>query len=234
MIPIVLTGTIIPNTIKTAYRDSEKRRKEYLDAIKYYKKFSKVYFMENSSYDLLNDAEFLADERFAPFKFDASKRLERGKGFLEFQMIEELVKHRLKEDCFVYIDGRYIYKNFDEMFSFVVRKTDQYNLIIDTFVRTQIADTGLFFCKKCAFLKWLQGSYLEMDDAVDVSYAEHVIYNRLKHIPSYTFFPKTPILHAIRGSTGKKIAMSADSTKVRIRNVERMLLLTLRVKKLIV
>ena len=69
MIPIVLTGTIVPNAIKTVHRNWKVRRNEYLEAITYYKKFSKVYFIENSHYDISHDSEFSSDERFKYFKF---------------------------------------------------------------------------------------------------------------------------------------------------------------------
>jgi hypothetical protein len=220
MIPIVLTGTIIPNTIKVVHRDWKKRRSEYSDAIKYYRKFSKVYFLENSRYDLSHDREFSNDEKFECFKFAPSEEFERGKGYQEFQMLDEFVKNRLNEDCFIKVTGRYIYENFGEIFSFILREKGKYDLVIDAFIRRKIALTGLFYVKKDIYLDQFLSSYLEMNDSKDV-WAEHVIYNRLVNIPSRTFFPKTPILNAISGSTGSKHAMSDDSTKVRIRNIER-------------
>jgi len=232
MIPIVLTGTIIPNTIKVVHRDWKKRRSEYLDAIKYYRRFSKVYFLEHSHYDLFHDDEFSSDERLECIKFEPSIEFERGKGYHEFQVLDEFVKQRLNDDCFLKITGRYIYSNFKELFSFILRDKDKYDLVIDAFIRTKIAFTSLFYVKKDIYLDQFLNSYLEMNDSKDV-WAEHVIYNRLENIPSRTFFPKTPILNAISGSSGSRIAMDAGSTKVKIKNMERILLSVVGARKLL-
>ncbi|MCY7369077.1 MAG: hypothetical protein LH474_13100, partial [Chamaesiphon sp.] len=55
-IPIILTGTIIPNTnVRLQHINPEQRRKEYLDCINYYRNFAPVYFLENSSYPVEED-----------------------------------------------------------------------------------------------------------------------------------------------------------------------------------
>lgn len=233
MIPIVLTGTIIPNDIKTTHRDWEVRRKEYLDAIKYYKKFSKVYFLENSDYELSLDAEFASSERFQCFKFKASKQFKKGKGYQEFQMLDEFVKHKLNDDWFVKVTGRYIYENFDEIFSFIRRGKCKYDLIIDAFIRSRIALTCLFYVKKNVYLQCFQNTYIEMNDS-EGAYSEHVIYRALKKSCSYTFFPKLPILNVITGTSGLGVTMNDCSIKSRIKNVQRILFLLLRSKQLLV
>jgi len=233
MIPIVLTGTIIPNDLKTTHSDWKIRRREYLDAIKYYKKFSKVYFLENSDYELSSDTEFASSERFQCFKFKASKQFKRGKGYQEFQMLDEFVKQKLNDDWFVKVTGRYIYENFDEIFSFILEDKCKYDLIIDAFIRPRIALTSLFYVKKNVYLQCFQKSYLEMNDSEGV-YAEHVIYRALNKLCSYTFFSKLPILNAITGTRGLKITMNDCSVKSRIKNMQRILFLFLRVKQLLV
>jgi len=232
MIPIVLTGTIIPNSIKVVHRDWKKRRSEYLDAIKYYRKFSKVYFLENSRYDLSHDREFSNDERFGCFKFEASEKFDKGKGYQEFQMLDQFVKHGLSEDSFVKVTGRYIYENFDQIFSLIVRESRKYGLIIDAFCRRKIALTSLFYVTKHVYSEQFQNCYLEMDDSKDI-WAEHVFYRRLGNVRSYTFFPTTPILNAISGSTGSRTKVNAGSTKVKIKNMERILLSVVGARKLL-
>lgn len=231
MIPIVLTGTIVPNTIKTVHCNWKVRRNEYLDAIRYYKKFSKVYFIENSDYDLSHDSEFSNNEKFQCFKFEVSKEFKRGKGYQEFQMLDEFVKYKLNEECFVKVTGRYIYKNFDEIFSFFRRNKYKYDLIIDAFIRSRRAYTSLFYTPKDMYLLRLQDLYLEMDDSKGI-WAEYVIYSALKNIRSYTFLPKVPILNVIQGSTGKKITVNKHSTKMKIKNAQRKLFLFLGIKQL--
>jgi len=232
MIPIVLTGCIIPNTIKTAHRDWRSRRKEYLDAINCYKKYSKIYFLENSHYDLSQDSDFVVDEKTQYLKFEASKESEKGKGYNEFRMLDEFVKQNLNEDCFIKVTGRYIYENFKELFSFIIKNKYKYDLIIDAFVRNKKAWTSFFYVKKKTYLQHFLNSYLDMDDSKDV-WAEHVIYSLLKNIHSYTFFPKNPILNAISGSTNLKITTSDYSIKLRIRNSQRILLPVLNSKRLL-
>jgi len=236
MVPIVLTGTIITNTIKVTHCDWKKRRSEYLDAIRYYKKFSKVYFLENSHYDLSHDGEFSTDEKFQCLKFEASKEFERGKGYQEFQMLDEFVKHNLNEDCFIKVTGRYIYKNFGDLFPFVLSNKDKYDLIIDAYIRTKWAHTSLFYVKKKVYMARLQGSYLEMDDSERITYAERVIYSALKDVGSYTFFPKAPIFdpNVISGTTGLKFATyNYYYAKVRIRGLEKILFRLLGAKRLL-
>ena len=220
-IPIVLTGTIIPNVIKikAIHCDWRKRRSEYIDAIKYYTKISKVYFLENSNYDLLNDADFLRLENVQYIKFRPSNQFEKGKGYQEFQMLDEFVKHKLKEDCFVKITGRYIYDNIDEIFSFILKEKNRYDLIIDTSTRFKKAYTGLFYVKKDVYIQRLQDLYLEMDDSKDI-WAEHIIYKALKNIYSYIFFPRVPLL---RGAYHTKML-------TRISNIKRMYFSFLKAK----
>jgi len=55
---IVLTGTIKPNSNFVAVKSVSERRKQYLEAIKYYCKFCPVWFLENSEYDIESDNDF--------------------------------------------------------------------------------------------------------------------------------------------------------------------------------
>jgi len=231
-IPIVLTGTIIPNAIKTVHCDWKKRRSEYLHSISYYKKFSKVYFLENSHYDLSNDNEFSNDERFQYYQFAVSKGYEKGKGYQEFQMLDEFVKHRLDEDCFLKVTGRYIYDNFDEIYAFIHRNRHKNDLIIDSFFQFKKAITSLFFIKKDIYLLRLQDCYLNMDDSKDL-WAEHIVYNALKNIRCYTFFPKVFLLSGISGSTGYQYRVNEKSAKIKIKNLQRKVFSVFGIKQLL-
>jgi len=232
MIPIVLTGTIIPNAIKVVHCDWRKRRTEYLDAIKFYKKFSKVYFIENSHYDLLYDSAFSNDERFQCFKFEASKEFERGKGYQEFEMLDEFVKAGLEEDSFIKVTGRYIYKNFGKILSLIMSEDGKYELVIDTFIRRKVALTTLFYVRRETYLQHFQDRYLEMDDSKGI-WAEHVIYRILKNVGSYACLPRAPILNAISGSTGETIRMNDHGAKLRVKDVQRILFRALNIKQLL-
>jgi hypothetical protein len=232
MTAIVLTGTIIPNAIKVAHRDSIKRRLEYLEAIRFFREFSRVYFLENSLYDLSHDVEFQNDERVRWLKYEPSKEYEKGKGYQEFQMLDKFVKDTLCEDDFIKITGRYIYENFNELFLFILKAKVKYDLIIDSFAQRKMALTSLFYIRKDVYLNTFLNSYLEMDDSSGL-WAEHVFYSKLKNVAHYTFFSRTPVFHTTDSSTGLKMATRTGPLKVTLKNVQRAMLMTIGVNKLL-
>jgi len=94
---ILLTGTIIPNSIYTEHINQVERLNEYIVAIKFYLdtfKHDDLYFLENSEYDLQNDDkinELLLNKRFRILKFKKSDKYFEGKGYQEFEMIDAAV-----------------------------------------------------------------------------------------------------------------------------------------------
>ena len=116
-IPIVLTGTIIPNTnIRMKHLDAEKRRKEYLNCINYYRNFAPVYFLENSSYPVEEDLEFTSIPNVEIRKFPVSSFPEKGRGFQEFEMIDSFIKNEKNiPNKFLKITGRYFYTNIKDI-----------------------------------------------------------------------------------------------------------------------
>lgn len=232
MIPIVLTGTILPNSIKVVYHDWEKRRQEYIYAINYYRQFSyKLYFIENSDYDLAHDSAFCTTEGFRAIQYKKSRHYERGKGFQEFEMLDNFVKNDLQENCFVKITGRYIYKNFSSIFTSVSRNKNNYELIIDSFVKSKTALTSIFYIRKSTYINRFRKLYLNMDDSINV-YAEHVIYNNLSDA-DYTFFATTPIINATSGSTGQIMMTNENILKLSLKNMQRKCFRALGIRQLL-
>ena len=93
-IPLVLTATIVPNDALGSHVDWQMRRREYLAALEFYRAASTVYFLENSSYDLLADRDFCELEGVALRKFEPSPDTQYGKGYLEFELPGSLVSGR--------------------------------------------------------------------------------------------------------------------------------------------
>lgn len=225
MIPIVLTATVVPNIEKARGPDWKVRRNQYLEAIAFYKEFSKVYFIENSCYDLASDPAFTSDAKCSILKFPVSESPERGKGYQEFEMLDRFVRDRLTEGCFVKVTGRHIYANFAQLFSFLQADGYKYDVVIDRLVRMRIALTGLFCVDKQVYLRQFQNSYLEMHDQGNV-WAEHVIYALLKRHKGVAFFPTTPLLQSDRSPR------ASDTLKLTVKNLERRVFSALNVRQL--
>ena len=207
MIPILLTATIIPNSVYTEYLDINKRKKDYINSINYYKKFSTVYFIENSGYSISDDIDFPRDINIIYITIfnNNSGDWERGKGYQEFRMIDEFVNTFLKENTFIKITGRYIFNNFDILYKQII-KSKKINLnivLIDLYEKLGKCNSQIFYISKKNYLKYINGCYLDMNDSEGI-WAEHVIYNRIKGMDSYYRFDRLPITKVISGSSAKK------------------------------
>jgi len=204
MIPIMLTASINPNAIYTEHRDIKKRKKEYINSINYYKKFSKVYFLENSGFDFSYDNEFPKDENIIYLSIynRSDNDWIRGKGYQEFRMIDEFVNRYLKEDSFIKISGRYIFKNFKKLYEEMKtqNRIDNNIIIIDLYKKKR-CNTQIFFISKKKYLINLYGCYNDMDDSKN-KWAEHIIFRRLILSESYRRFNIMPLTEVISGSTG--------------------------------
>ena len=144
-IVIVLTGTIVPNvTINSRHNNAEKRRKEYLECICFYTKFSKVYFLENSSYPLDDDDEFKNIPNLIIRKFPPSSFPEKGKGFQEFEMLDGWLKSETDPiDYFIKVTGRYLYPKFHKIWAECQQNMNK-QIIINQYLFAQ-AGVELFF-----------------------------------------------------------------------------------------
>lgn len=117
----------------------------------------------------------------------------KGKGYQEFQMLDVFVKSMLTEDCFVKITGRYIYSNFQQLYSSILAERAQHDILIDSFMVQKTAITSLFYIAREAYCRCLANSYLQMNDPAGV-WAEHVVYRILKGEERKNFFAIVPRL----------------------------------------
>jgi hypothetical protein len=212
-IVIVLTGTIVPNvTISSQHNNSEKRRKEYLECIRFYTQFSKVYFLENSSYPLENDEDFQNIPNLLVRKFSPSSFPERGKGFQEFEMIDTWLKNEVDPiENFIKVTGRYLYPDFPKIWLECQENTDK-KMIINQYLFVE-AGVGLFFITTDFYRENFFDLYQSSDDRKGIS-IDFCVYEKLKSVPKKYFkgFRNDTRCIGIEGGSGRQMRNSLTDT----------------------
>lgn len=201
-ISIVLTGTIIPNTTNVTHNNVDQRREEYLDCIRYYMQFGKVYFLENSTYDVSSDP-FFSDPGFELIKIKPSDYFHRGKGFQEFEMIDSWVHSGVElPSKWIKVTGRYKYMQFHRIIDDVQRREQSF--VIDQFHKSKTAFTGLFYTTMDFYKSNMMGIYAECNDATG-DWIEKVLYKKLRTVEQkeYRCFSIEPLISGISGTTGR-------------------------------
>lgn len=214
-ISIVMTATIIPNAAFTSHRDAILRRDEYLSAIKYYSQFGRVYFLENSEYELDKDQAFFLNN-VEIRKFPPSLSYMKGKGYQEFEMLDEwLMSENTPPSRWIKVTGRYIFQNFGNILN-ECNKEEDYSLIIDQFSKTRLAVTSLFYITTDCYKKHFKGIYKMCDDESG-DWVEKIIFKALYNSQDSKFriFKIEPKLHAISGSMGKLISTNKSKGKLK-------------------
>jgi hypothetical protein len=199
---IVLTGALIPSAPFTTHADPQTRRREYLEAIRFYRRFAPVYFLENSAYRLGDDAEFAGQRGLRLRQMPVSSAPERGKGYQEFEMIEAWLAREQPPPRWIKITGRYLYRNFAALFD-ECRRERRARMIVDLCARSQFARSHLFWVETDFYRAHLVGVYRECDDEAG-EWIEPVLYRRLIKLPrdDVRVFSSEPRLTGISGSTG--------------------------------
>jgi hypothetical protein len=204
-IPIVLTGTIVPNVTGAAAADPLARLEEYRNSIRFYQQHAPVIFLENSSFALERDPEFRDSERLRVHRFPPSAFPERGKGFQEFEMIDRWLDskaHSIPEQ-WIKITGRYKFQNIDSILN-ECRHEQARSLIVDQSPRAGFARTYAFWVRTSFYRQWMAGLYRQCDDSSG-AFIERVLFKQLKGVPKrdVRFFLTQPRLIAVAGSTGQ-------------------------------
>jgi hypothetical protein len=177
-IAIVLTGTIVPNSILTTHIDADVRRKEYLRSIHFYTKLAPVYFLENSTYPLEEDEEFTSIPNLFIRKMPLSLFYDKGKGYQEFEMIDRWIDTEHNPPLkWLKISGRYIFKNCSSIIEECIND-DRCDLAIDRLLYHHIAYTDLFYTTTEYYTKKIVGIYKLCDD-VTGEYIEKVIFQKI-------------------------------------------------------
>ena len=210
--------------------DVQVRKGEYLKALRFYLKHydSPVYFIENSNFNFKEDAGFQSifdTRRVTLIQYPASVEFEKGKGYQEFEILDQTVQKLANEfDEFIKVSGRYIVTNFNEL------KAQKNNgIVIDRHQKRKVAITSFFSCRFKEYHDYIAGSYKDVNDAAGI-FIEHIVYQRLKEISSaqIDLFVKNPVYEGISGSFGG--SLNRHPVKMKMTNVERKML-KLRGKK---
>lgn len=216
---ILLTGTIVTNSIHTEHNDPEKRLAEYLTAIKFYADLFKqdtVYFLENSNYDLDKSDAFIkarTHTRFNVLRFPPENRYYEGKGYQEFKMLDEAILRLTQYETFIKITGRYLIRNAEKL-----TRSECKGLIIDCSLKRKLADTYIFYCTRSFYLNHFLGAYQRANDS-ESRFIEHVLYDYLTTnsiAEQVCFFTRSPLLEGTTGSYG--LSLKQNPYKIFIKN----------------
>jgi len=220
---ILLTGTVIPNSIYTGYNNPEKRLQDYLKAIEFYCNIFKnedVFFLENSEFDLDSNMDYKSIRgkyTFTMLRFPKSEKFNEGKGYQEFEMVDKAVDMlKDKYASFIKITGRYIVLNIK-----TITAGKCTGIVIDLNKRLKKADTYLLYFTTDFYMRFLKQQYKNVKDNEGI-FIEHVIYSKIEEGNLFGYcslFSKTPLLSGISGSYG--INLKRNRLRVLVRNIER-------------
>jgi hypothetical protein len=202
-LPVVLTGTIIPNVTGAASVNPETRLAEYRRVLQFCQQFAPVYFLENSSYPLERHPEFAGSPRLHIRRFAPSASPERGKGFQEFEMLDAWLAAEPQPPArWLKISGRYQLLNLAAILA-ECRREKNYSLLIDQVHRQQVARTYLFGTRTDFYQAHLKGLYRQCDDRTG-DWIERVLFRELQKLPAgqVRLFQTQPRLRAQAGTSG--------------------------------
>jgi hypothetical protein len=223
---LLITGTIVPNSNFVIHTNPLQRRDEYYNSLLFYAENFKddaLFFLENSSYDFLQDVEFqgmLSINNITLLKFPASDKFNQGKGYQEFEMLDSAID-KLSEiyQSFIKITGRYKVLNLKQITNFSCD-----GLLADCHKKYKVTQTNVFYVNSSFYKKYLKDLYKQVDDSTG-EYIEKIVYQKIisnKLEKQVQLFPLDPIITGISGSYGG--TLNRNKIKMRLRNIERKLL----------
>ena len=200
--PIVLTATVIPNGVKSAF-GPQARLAEYIKVLKFYLQFAPVIFLENSGYPLEQHSEFSETSRLQVRRFKPSANPGRGKGYQEFEMLDAwLAAEPHPPARWLKISGRYQICNIERILN-ECQAAQGNALIIDQLKHRVSARTYLFCVDTAFYQQRLRGLYLQCDDDKG-NWIEQMLFLAMKDVPATAvrLFKTQPHLAATDGSSG--------------------------------
>jgi len=203
---IVLTAAIHVSRSADAVAQAAIRRQQYLTALRFYAGLAPVYFLENSGYDLLGDADFTSLAGVRLRQIPAQENEGRGKGYREFHSLD--IWHETEEDPparILKITGRYIFANIKDLLE-ECRQTPDDVLVFDRYKNDDIAITSLFSASWMDYGKYISGLYREVDDPQGL-WIEHLAYRALAGAPC-RLFRHEPDVGGVSGSSGREMRTS--------------------------
>lgn len=202
-LPIVLTGTVLPNVPGPASGDVATRLAEYLRAIEFYLQYAPVIFLENSAYPLERQAQFWASPGLHVRRFAPSPDPARGKGYQEFEMLDAwLASDPQPPARWLKVTGRYRILNISTILA-ECRRDPHTTLLIDQVPRTSVARTYLFCVHTEFYRRRIAGLYRRCDDRVG-DWIERVLFRELRGASTKDVrsFKVQPRISAVAGSSG--------------------------------
>lgn len=246
---MLATGTVVPNVAshghelvtadrRAEYEDVDVRRQRYLENLEWYARTLPwpVYFLENSRHDFSTDAAFqdlFRTGRITLLKFPVSNHPEKGKGYQEFEMIDEAVRRLAGSyDVFLKVSGRYQYGNIGAAIADAEK-----GLAIDLWKPKAIAITSVFASTFSFYQRSIAGAFAAADDSTG-EWIERVLYRRVhgKAMRSDVhLLSREPVLAPGTGFRGRsRRGPVGDYVKGRIRWAERTFLRSLGCNELYV
>lgn len=233
---LLITGTIVPNSIFVTHDNVEARLREYYEALLFYAlnfPNDSIFFLENSKYDFSTNKEFqklFSEKKITVIKFPVSDKFNQGKGYQEFEMLDgAIAKLQEKYDCFIKITGRYKVINLQQITNFPCK-----GLVIDCHKKTKVAQTNVFYVTTAFYNNYLKGLYLKADDSKGV-FIEKIVYEKIKaenFENPVSLFPSNPVIIGTSGSYGG--TLHRNKFKMILRNFERKLLRTFGIKQFLI
>ncbi len=220
---LIITATVNPRGPHVAEHDADVRLTAYEKALFHYVSLPvDIIFAENSGFHPADSEMMHTWEKSGRVKFLSMKpsaQPERGKGYQEFEMLDEVVDSISGSyESFVKVTGRYVVSNAEALM-----KNVPAGIRIDRHRKMKVAITGFFHCRTDFYLQHLRGAYREAHDDEGV-FIEHVLYNILATMPDHQIelFNRNPDYRGVSGSHGN--SMQRHPFKMVLRNAERKLL----------
>ncbi len=230
---ILMTACINPcNMVNTAVKNIDTRKKEYIEALKYYLQRTKfdIVFVENSGTDI--SSFFIPEikhDRLEMITYSGNHfSADLGKGFGEGEILRYAFTNsrKLHQECKIYkISGRHIVKNIGtiDKLSNLLRLPKHF-ILCDFNPKYQSAISDLFLGTRDFYTDFLLPFTFKIDESKGIWF-EHVLY---KAIRSYSekglpcFLPCGISQIGQSGSTGMKL--KKGTIKGHIRNFIKALL----------
>lgn len=201
-LPIIITGTIVPQSNFVRIVDWQVRRDQYLNALRYFCARYQVVFLENSSYDLSADASFeMANLTVVKLRDTESAAHDLGKGYQEFKMLDAYLGDASAPRRFIKLSGRRTLKQIDYFQSKYSESPYQW---FDLWQNDRFADTTFFCCDRDFYNTHIRGLYRQANDAAGMI-IEKVIYNALEAVPNVRFHSITPLYEGQHGTSGNRL-----------------------------
>lgn len=200
-IPLIITGTIVPQSSFVHITDWQLRRDQYLKALRYFCARDTVFFLENSSYDVDADADFRMANLTVVKLRDAESEHALGKGYQEFRMLDQFLDHDDAPRRFMKLSGRRTLKQIDYFQRAYAQSHIQW---FDLWQNDGFADTTFFCCDRDFYREHLRGLYREANDATG-AIIEHIVYRALAPLRGVRFHPITPLYEGQHGTSGNPL-----------------------------